>query len=159
MDTSSPVSPVTSAVTLGCLLLAGDLAPTLVAEMTHAMHDAGWTRIRHISSATDLIHPRTDGENAAPYLAEPMPLCRCVVLDEFIGGHSAFEIAALIRSTEWGRDVALFLLADGSKSAKEIDLTVLAAYVAGFDMLLSKPFVLQEFTNFMRQLHEDMPRC
>lgn len=157
MDTSSPVSPVNSVVTPGCLLLSSDIVPALVAEMSQAMHDAGWTRIRHISAVADLILSRADDEKAAPYLAEPMPLCRCVVLDEFVGKHSAFEIAALIRSTEWGRDTALFLLADGSKGSKEFDLTVLAAYIAGFDMLLSKPFALQEFTDFMRRTQGALP--
>ncbi|MES2465604.1 MAG: RNA polymerase sigma factor [Armatimonadota bacterium] len=151
MDTSSPVSPVTAP---GCLLLASDLGPTLAAEINDAMRDAGWTRTQHVSAVADLVLSYAEDGKAAPHLAEPMPQCRCVVLDEFVGKHSAFEIATLIRSTEWGRDTALFLLADGSKGSKEFDLTVLAAYVAGFDMLLSKPFALQEFTNFLRRIYE-----
>jgi RNA polymerase sigma-70 factor (ECF subfamily) len=157
MDTAtpfSPVSPVTPVVAPGCLLLASDFVPTLVEETTQAIRDAGWTQIRHISAVADLLLSSAEDGKAAPYLAEPMPLCRCVVLDEFIGKHSAFEIATLIRSTAWGRDTSLFLLADGSKGAKEFDLTVLAAYVAGFDMLLSKPFALQDFTDFMRRIRE-----
>jgi RNA polymerase sigma-70 factor (ECF subfamily) len=154
MATPSPVSPNTSTITPGCLLLASDLTPTLVSEITDAMRDAGWTQTHHISAVADLNLSYAEDGKAARHLAEPMPLCRCVVLDEFVGKHSAFEIATLIRSTEWGRDTSLFLLADGSKGSKEFDLTVLAAYVAGFDMLLSKPFALQEFTNFMQRIYE-----
>jgi RNA polymerase sigma-70 factor (ECF subfamily) len=157
MDTASPVSPVSpvaSVVTLGCLLLASDFTPALVEETTQAIRDAGWPRIRHISNVADLLLTYAEDGKAAPSLAEPIPQCRCVVLDEFIGKHSAFEIATLIRSTEWGRDTSLFLLADRSKGAKEFDLTVLAAYVAGFDMLLSKPFALEEFTDFLRRIYD-----
>ena len=86
----------------------------------------------------------------------PLTGCRCIVLDEWIGGHSAFELSTLLRATDEGRAAALFLLIDGNRPKAEIDNMAVAAYLAGFDMLLTKPFDLDEFQSFARRLREHL---
>jgi RNA polymerase sigma-70 factor (ECF subfamily) len=133
------------------------IAPDRLQQMTSAMKAAGWDDVRLVSdvAAVGTLVPSSEGSiSAARRLPAPLTDCRCIVLDEWIGGHSAFELSVLLRATDEGRAAALFLLIDGARSKPEIDNTALAAYMAGFDMLLTKAFDIEEFQSFARRLRE-----
>jgi DNA-binding response OmpR family regulator len=81
--------------------------------------------------------------------------CRCGVLDETVGGRSAFEWLLLFRATAQGRDTPVLVLVDRERPESQVNDTILAAYLAGFDMCLTKPFDLDEFQNFAKRLRNE----
>jgi RNA polymerase sigma factor (sigma-70 family) len=151
----APMNPTDTLPSYDAAIFSSDLPPTLVAQMTQALKTAGFRSVHFIQRFADLAHPEP-GQNGLVQLRNPVPQCRYIVLDETINGHSAFEVAKLLRATPEGKEALLFLLADGTGNPKTFELTALAAYMAGFDMLLSKPFDIAEFTKFARRLRESV---
>jgi RNA polymerase sigma-70 factor (ECF subfamily) len=155
MDTrSAALEPAWNAA-----VVSTEIAPDLLRQMADAMKSAGWDDIRLISDvvAAGTLATPAEGETSEGR-RPPAPLvgCRCIVLDEWIGGHSAFEFSTLLRATDEGRAAALFLLIDGNRPEKEAENTAMAAYIAGFDMLLTKPFDIDEFQRFARRIREHL---
>jgi hypothetical protein len=77
----------------------------------------------------------------------PLQGRRFIVLDDWIGGRSAFEIHTLLKAAADAREVKFGLL---SSSAR--DSTVWAAWLAGFFLFLTKPVDPAEFGEFSRRI-------
>jgi RNA polymerase sigma factor (sigma-70 family) len=129
-------------------IISTELSPELTAQMTTEIQRAGWSNVRHIAEVPAFIR------NADGSLPEPLSGCLLIVLDEFVGGRSAFELSTLWRSTQEGRQVAILLLIDGRNESVNRDDTIMAAYIAGFDMLLTKPFDAGEIESFTRRIRQ-----
>ncbi len=69
-----------------------------------------------------------------------------------VGRHSTVALSALIRANSTNKETALMLLADGTRSEAETTATATAAYIAGFDLLLLKPFEILEFSRFAKHI-------
>jgi DNA-directed RNA polymerase specialized sigma24 family protein len=172
----NPVPPPVAETPWNAAIVSSDLLPEQLRAMTAEMQAAGWNEIHHLS------HPAVLGRGANGGLPEALTDCQCIVLDEFVGGRSAFELSVLWRSTEAGRRLAILLLIAGRDrpaetentilaSGKafspscfigdrpaETENTILAAYLAGFDMLLTKPYApgeIESFTRRIRQVQEE----
>jgi RNA polymerase sigma-70 factor (ECF subfamily) len=142
-------------------IVSTEIAPELLRQMSDAMRASGWEDVRLVSdiaAAGALERPAPNATSTVRNLPAPLTGCRCIVLDEWIGGHSAFELSLLLRASDEGRGAALFLLIDGNRPEAEIDNTALAAYMTGFDMALTKPFDLAEFQGFSRRLREHLAK-
>lgn len=133
-------------------VIAGhDFAPATLPEITQALHSAGWNTVQPVEDALTLSRIGRDAES-------PLSACQLIVLGERAGGRSAFELAAAWRASQRGKNIALFLIAEGNRPEEEFANTAMAAYVAGFDMLLSRPFNPQEFESFARRIRTDLEK-
>lgn len=146
----APMNPVNSPLSVA--IWSSELAPALVAQMTEALKAAGWSTVRFVRDFAALAENRPD-QTPPMALVNPVPDCRCHVFDETVDGHSAFEIVRLLRATPEGKNALLFLLANNN-GAETFMLTALAAYMDGFDFLLTKPFDIVEFGNFAKRLYD-----
>ena len=114
-------------------IVSTDLAPSLVGEMTDALKAAGWDQVLHLGGGT---------------VDEVVKRSRFIVIDEWIGGRSAFELFARLRAENM--DSCFLLLIE--RKADGNDDTVMSAYHAGFDMLMMKPFEMAEFLSFAKRI-------
>jgi RNA polymerase sigma-70 factor (ECF subfamily) len=134
-------------------IVSSEIPAERLREMTEEIRAAGWRNIRHLSDPTVL------GRGADGRLPDALTGCRLIVLDEFVGGRSAFELAVLWRATQEGWNTPILLLIAGRDRPEETENTVLAAYLAGFDMLLTKPYApgeIESFTRRIRQVQAEM---
>lgn len=146
----APMTPETEPTTLWTAsIISTDLAPDLLARMVTALKTAGWDKVNLVDDfeAAGRLAPAGEGNESVLHLPPFLKESRCLVLDEWIGGRSAFEwISAAVER----KNVGLLLLA--GQQGKVPETLVRAAYMAGVDMLLTKPFNIAEFENFGRQL-------
>jgi len=150
LSSQSPQSPWIAAI------VSTEIPPDLLTPMKAALERSGWDTVHLIGDfATAARLVRKSGGDATE-LCAPVALqgVRCLILDERIGARSAFELIALLSATEERKNCAVFLLIDNVERNPDFDLTVMAAYVAGVDMLLSKPFDLAEFEQISKRLRD-----
>jgi hypothetical protein len=147
--TTSP-SPVSIAT-----IISTEISEETLSEMRAALHTAGWEDIRLLDQpATFLGSEANESGNARLALHGLLSGCWLVILDELVGGHSAFALSTLIRSGAEGANMNLMLLATGDHTEAESSATAMAAYIAGFDLMLTKPFQTEEFEKCVRHAHE-----
>jgi RNA polymerase sigma-70 factor (ECF subfamily) len=128
-------------------VVSTDIEPSLLGNMTDALKAAGWDTV-HLAPNLPTL-----GLLGSPE-AMPSGNLRCLVLDEWIGGRSAFEYIPILRGSAKGKDLPIFLLVEGGRPEEEANITVMSAYVSGVDMLLTKPFALAEFQRFAQRIRE-----
>lgn len=129
-------------------IVSSEIPEERLHEMTGEIRAAGWQNVRHLSD------PSVLGRGADGYLPVALTGCRLIVLDEFVGGRSAFELSVLWRAAQEGRNAAILLLIAGRDKPEETENTVLVAYLAGFDMLLTKPYAPGEIESFTRRIRQ-----
>jgi RNA polymerase sigma-70 factor, ECF subfamily len=143
------MTPPTHATTAkAAAIISTDLDPAVLQRLVEAMEAAGWEDV----AALDVMPPleeRTTAEGAREFhLAAPLSGRRFIVLDEWIGGRSAFELHTLLKAAVEAKETA-FGLFIGAPAA---DNTVFAAWASGFDLLLTKPVDPAEFERYSRRL-------
>jgi RNA polymerase sigma factor (sigma-70 family) len=144
----SSTSPSDTDALWHAAIVSSEIPAERLEEMRAEVRAAGWQNVRHIADVPLLRR----GQNG--HLPEALTGCRLIVLDEFVGGRSAFELSVLWRSTDEGRRAGILLLIDGRDDPAKTENTVLAAYLAGFDMLLTKPFERGELESFARRMRQ-----
>ncbi len=158
-STPSGYSPQTTASPWIANIVSTNLSADLLRQMESALKRAGWDQINLIGDFAAAARSLKTGDGSNAELHMPLSLqggC-CVIMDERIGAHSAFELIALLSATAERKDFALFLLIDNAETNPDFDLTAMAAYATGVDMLLSKPFDIAEFERFGRRLRTVPP--
>jgi DNA-binding response OmpR family regulator len=90
-----------------------------------------------------------DGEELR--LSEPLRGKQFIVLDDSVGGRSAFELHLLMKAAVEAKEVVFGLL-----SASGADSTARAAWLAGFDLFLTKPVDPAEFGRLSRRILEKL---
>lgn len=122
-----------------CALIASELEPTLTQALTDILLRVGFRSVQLVRTFHEALDLETDGFSA-------------LVLDEKLTGHSAFELIPLLRQNT---ACPLWLLFDReSRTEEELKAVATAAYIAGVDYLLSKPFEHAEFQRFAQRLFE-----
>ncbi len=116
-----------------CALVAPGLEPSLRTSLNEVLHTTGWTEVLPVATF----------EEAAQLTAET------IILEETIGTHSAFELIPLLRQHP---DCRIWLLLNLGRSENEKQLAATAAYIAGVDFLLNKPFTQEDFRHFAQRL-------
>ncbi len=140
-------------------IISTDLDANLLSRMVDALKAAGWEAVNTVSDfeAAGRLEQTGADDSREFHLPTPLRESRCIVLDEWIGGRSAFELLPLLSATAERKDTAIFLLMDAlPERASLSDITVHAAYAAGVDMLLTKPFQIAEFERFGRHLRTSL---
>lgn len=132
--------------TVNAAILSTDLEPRLLRSMVEAARAAGFDSVITLDAPPSL-DATGEGESREVHLPHSMQGVSVVVLDEWIGGRSAFEILALLKAAAESKGIAFFMLASAPT-----DNTVFAAWAAGVECFLTKPFDLMEFQRFMRHL-------
>lgn len=141
-------------------IVSTEINPDLLSQMAGALKAAGWETVNIIRGfeAAGRLEPAGAGKDREFYLPALLAGSRCIILDEWIGGRSAFELLPLLNATRERKDAAILLLmnAAGPERPDLRDITVQAAYAAGVDMLLTKPFQISEFGAFGQRLRANL---
>ncbi len=116
-----------STTPLTATLISTDLEPAEVENVRHALREAGFAAVETLSDVPPLFS--LEGTPPPPLLTGK----RLVILDEQIGGRSAFEVYAELKAHKKTRDTWFCLLLSSPS-----DETVFAAWEAGFDLCFNK---------------------
>ncbi len=137
-------------------IVSTEINPDLLSQMAAALKAAGWETVNVVRDfeAAGRLEPAGAGDDREFDLPLPLVGSRCIVLDEWIGGRSAFELLPLLSATRERRKTAILLLVNAAAPERPVpsNITVQAAYAAGVDMLLTKPFEIAEFAEFSQRL-------
>jgi len=135
-------------------LIATEFSADRLNEIITALRAGGWEEVRLLNQPAEFLQrEENDAENPSRLvLHRLLSDCQLIVLDDCVSGHSAFALSHLIRAGAEIKNRAMLLLADGTRSSAENDATVVAAYVAGFDMLLMKPFDNADLESFAQRI-------
>jgi RNA polymerase sigma factor (sigma-70 family) len=132
-------------------IISTDLEPKLVQSMAEAARAAGFDGVITLDALPSL-EATGEGDAREVHLPESLKGVSVVVLDEWIGGRSAFEILTILKAAAESKEMAFFMLASAPG-----DSTVFAAWAGGVDCFLTKPFDLAEFQKFMKHLRAPDP--
>jgi len=147
MEGYAPMTPTPATTTpAAAAILSTDLEPAVLQSLVDAMKAAGWDDVAALGAAP-VVEQRNDGDAAELHLAPPLQGRQFIVLDDSIGGRSAFELHLLLRATPEAKEIKFGLL-----SSCAHDDTVRAAWLAGFDLFLTKPVDPAEFGEFSRRI-------
>jgi RNA polymerase sigma factor (sigma-70 family) len=120
-------------------LVATQLSVPLIDSLCEAMRAAFWEDITTVGDVP-LVEPVTVNDVTEFHLALPLRGRQFIILDDWIGGHSAFELLALLKATQAASEMLFCLL-----TATPEERTLWAAWIAGFDVCVAKPVDLDEF--------------
>jgi RNA polymerase sigma-70 factor (ECF subfamily) len=127
-------------------IISTDLDTSLLQQMTDVLKDAGFGDVTIFDGATPVTEERlsADGKKES-HVARPLEGKQFILLDEWLGGRSAFEVHTVLKALPALADTLFGLLA----MAPIQDQTAYAAWLAGFYMLLKKPFGIDEFAGLI----------
>jgi hypothetical protein len=128
-------------------IICTDLEQETVSAMTSALQDAGFNTIKVLNRVPPL---QQTSESAPSEFRLPPELAdsRFILLDEFIGGRSAFELHSFLKAAPESKDIAYCILLQSPP-----DTTIFAAWVAGFDLCMRKEELdMEEFSRFCRRI-------
>ena len=146
LEDYAPMKPKMTAT-----ILCTDLPTDTVAGMKRALLDAGFGKVRVMSKLPELV--RTGEDDATEFhLPAAIEDTRFIILDEQVGGRSAFELCVVLKAAaEFGGMASGILLSQPSKN------TVFAAWAAGFDLCLRRDTLnLDEFQGFCARIREQL---
>jgi DNA-binding response OmpR family regulator len=129
-------------------IISSELDPGLLEQMTERLVAAGFRDVRTFADAAEVAPPsrgKSDRQRLAPALRGRM----LIVMDEEIGGRSAFDLHAMLKAAPELKGPRFFLLLNDAA-----DANVFAAWNAGIQCVLAKPFVMDEFETFAGRLYE-----
>ena len=117
---------------INAVILSTEINPEVLANMADALRNAGFARV---DASTNLPEPvRMDSEGAMGLrLPDEMRDIRFVVIDESVGGRSAFELQTILKATEESPALYTGVLL---RRSPHLDSSILAAWCAGFDLCL-----------------------
>jgi RNA polymerase sigma factor (sigma-70 family) len=113
-------------------IISTDLDAAHLKLVRNALKAAGFSEVLTLNTLDPLAQIGTD-RNVEFHLPDPLGSARLVVLDEWVGGRSAFELYSVLKAAAEAKDMAFCLLL-----ASPTDSTVFAAWAAGFDLCLAK---------------------
>jgi RNA polymerase sigma-70 factor (ECF subfamily) len=142
----TPTKPTTPPAPRAAIICS-DLDTALLQQMIDVLKDAGFGDVTIFEGAAPVTEERqsTEGKREA-YAAAPLEGKQFILLDEWLGGRSAFEVHTVLKALPALQETLFGLLA----SSPCQDQTAYAAWLAGFSMLLTKPFGIDEFAGLIR---------
>jgi hypothetical protein len=137
-------------------IVSTDMDQAAIENLQAALRRAGWNEIALISEYSSAGSVAVQHAEGTSLVRLPPSLAGCdfILLDEWIGGRSSFELAALYNAIAERDGVTLFCLLGDKKSNPSIETSVQAAFVLGVDALLTKPYDLPEFENLARLIFQ-----
>jgi RNA polymerase sigma factor (sigma-70 family) len=154
MEGYAPMTPPMTATTTtkAAAIVSTDMGwtPEVLQSLVDALKGAGWEDVSTVG-AVPLVEKPANGGPTEFHVTEPLQGRRFIVLDEWVGGRSAFELHILLRATVEAKEMVFGLLA-----ASPTESTLWAAWAAGFDLFLTKPVDPAEFGEFGRRILADL---
>jgi len=122
----------TARAEINAAILSTEIEPATLQAMSRALHEAGFARV---DTLAELPEPLSAGSDEAGgfRLPEEMSDTRFVVIDEMVGGRSAFELQAILKALAESSELYTGILLGRSAHLKS---SVMAAWCAGFDLCL-----------------------
>ncbi len=151
LEVYAPMTPTSEP--RSAAIISTDIEPSLQQQLVDALKQAGWEDVATVGTEPVVTGAavsdagETEGElQLAPALRGK----RYVILDEWIGGRSAFELHTLLRAHPDAKAMAFGLLLHAPAARS----TVFAAWSAGFDLCLTQPVDPAEFGKLSRRVLE-----
>lgn len=138
-------------------IVSTNLEPALLDSLTDALRAAGFGRINLCNNYLEVARlvETGEGETREFHLPAPLKGANFVILDEWIEGHSAFELYPILRAAAEKTELAACILLDPT-DAESNRASVFSAWVSGFDLCLNKPVNPTEFQNLSRRIRESL---
>jgi RNA polymerase sigma factor (sigma-70 family) len=138
-------------------IVSTNLEPTVLTALSDALRAAGFRRVNLFHDYQDVatLKETGEGETKEFHLPDPLKGTHLLVLDEWIGGRSAFELYPILRAAVEKREMAACILLDPTDVAAN-RISVFSAWVSGFDLCLNKPVQPEEFAHFAKRIRERM---
>ena len=114
------------------------IAPTSRPHLREALYAAGFAEVVLVRTFPEAVALAARQDIAA------------VVLEEWVEGHSAFELLPLLRQNP--AYVLWLLLERGTRTDDDLRAAATAAYITGVDLLLTLPCAPQEYVSFAQRL-------
>jgi RNA polymerase sigma-70 factor (ECF subfamily) len=150
MEEYAPMAPTSKTtptpVPIRAAIISSEFDAERLQEMKEALSSAGFTEVATFDDMARLVQ-RPRAKKSRYRVAPQLRGAKLIVLDEWLRGRSAFEILAILKAAPELEGARFFLFADTPR-----DETVYAAWCAGVDCFLTKPFEMEEFANFSRRL-------
>ena len=123
----------TTEMSVKAAIISTDIAPALVRQMAKAMRDVGFSQVLTLKEPPKLAQTGTD-DSIEFHLPDGMKDVRFVMMDEWVGGRSAFELHAILKAAAESSQLYCGLLLASPPS----ESTIFAAWAAAFDLCLTK---------------------
>jgi RNA polymerase sigma factor (sigma-70 family) len=136
-------------------IVSTDLESNILHSLAEALRAAGFRRINLCHNYLEVARLEETGEGEAKEFHLPALLkgTNFIILDEWIEGHSAFELYPILRAASEKKDMAACILLDPA-DAEANRVSVFSAWVSGFDLCLNKPVNPIEFQNFATRIRK-----
>jgi RNA polymerase sigma-70 factor (ECF subfamily) len=134
-------------------IVSDTLGSTEVADMTAALTAAGWSAVDLVEAPAWPAAPESHSGGARFHLPDTLRDHRYILLDEWIGGRSAFELLTLFNATVERKEVAIGLLV-----ATAPESLAYAAWLSGVDALFTKPLDSRLFQDCASHLRQQVQR-
>lgn len=128
-------------------LIQTDMDQTTVIRLRELLESAGIDDIRVITDVEDAVRfdLAEDGSCQGMHISEAIQGSKLIILDEWLGGRSAFELYSILKSTPEAEGKGFCLLISGFS-----DMIARAAWAARFDMLFTKESLDLSFASCIR---------
>jgi RNA polymerase sigma-70 factor (ECF subfamily) len=134
--------------TMAATIISTDLDEDTIAQWSEILRDAGFSKVILLNALPPLVQ-NGSSDSMEFHLPEQMADTRFVILDEQVGGRSAFELYTILKAAVESRDVACCIMLSSPPS----ESTVFAAWAAGFDLCLVKEKLsADEFRHFCGEI-------
>lgn len=133
-------------------ILSDRLEPSVINSLLDALRAAGYCRIHRFHDCREIL-PEGSMNVSELHLPDALRGTHFLVLDHHIGTQSAFELHLILRAAEKEDNIQMahcILLNPAS------DISVVASWLAGFDLALSQPVNPEEFERFARRIRESV---
>lgn len=144
LEDYAPMKP-----SLKATLFSSDLPPETVDLIRQALIDSGFGDVSVMAEMPELVRTG-EGDATEFHLPDGLRDTEFVILDEQVGGRSAFELWAILKAAAEWADIASGILLTRPSSN-----TIFAAWAAGFDLCLGKGG-LADLPRFCEKIREQI---
>lgn len=125
-------------------LVQTDMDQITIARLKDLLKSAGIDDIRITADAQEVVRfdLAEDGSCKEMHISESHQESKLIILDEWLGGRSAFELYSILKATPEANNKGFCLLISGFS-----DMITRAAWAAGFEMLFTKEHLDPSFTS------------
>ena len=131
-------------------LFSSDLPPETVDLIRQALLDSGFGDVSVMAEMPGLVRSGA-GDGSEFHLPDGLRETKFVILDEQVGGRSAFELWAMLKAAAESADIT-----SGILLSRPSDNTIFAAWAAGFDLCLGKGSDLADLPRYCRSIREQI---
>ncbi len=137
---------------LTATIISTRLEPSALRTLTEALRAGGWGRVNVVSSYREAATVVRAGSAGLEFhLPAALAGSRFLLLDEWIDGHSAFELLPILNATVERKNLVVGLLVE-----TVTETTSFAAWASGVDLFLDKPVIGSDFRQFAERFRHKL---